>query len=616
MRGEKDMPKNDNIAKKLSVLPYSPGVYMMKNAAGSIIYVGKSKSLKNRVSSYFQSPERLSVKTAKLVNNIVDFETIVTDSEAEALILENELIKRHNPKYNIKLKDSKSYPYIRISSGSYPTLSASYQRKDDKCKYFGPYTSAAGARDIIKTIQKTFKLPSCDKKLAYGKAVGRPCLNYHINQCIAPCAGKISEKEYSEIFEEIEMLLKGNFSQAEKSLKKKMLAASEQLRFEAAAKYRDSIRNLQRLSTHQKINSTPGTEKDIFGFFETETYSAIAVLLVRDGIVIDKNVIMCGVDEIADEETLSDLILRYYTNPEAVPKEIYLSFSLEEETLEAVTFLLSQKSGHSVNVRTPQKGKNKDLCNMAVDNACEAIRTKNKQDESDSSLLIRLATALKLEVVPERIESYDISNSADTDIYCGMIVVENGKFKKSDYRSFSIKTTDGADDYASMREALSRRFAHLLDSDDSSSLSVAPDVILLDGGVGQVSVVKEVADSMGLQIPIFGMVKDKYHKTRTITDGKNEISIAKDSVLFNFIYKIQEEVHRFTFSKMDASRRKKIVNLELTNVKGIGKAKAAALYSTFKTTSQIKNASIEELIKVKGITRDNAADIIEYLKDK
>ena len=608
------MPKNKNISEKLSVLPHSPGVYLMKNAAGSIIYVGKSKCLKNRVSSYFQAPERLNIKTRKLVNNIVDFETIITPSEAEALILENELIKRHNPKYNIKLKDSKSYPYIKITNECFPRLLAVYERKDDRCKYFGPYTSAVSARDIIKTVQKTFRLPICDKKLAYGKAVGRPCLNHHIDQCIAPCTGKISEAEYAELFEEIEMLLKGDYAAAEKSLEKKMIAASEQMRFEAAAKYRDSIRNLQRLSTHQKIKSTPGTEKDIFGFYETETHGAVAILLVRDGAIIDKNVILMGADEIADEETLADLLLRYYHNPETIPKEISLSFELDTETEESVVAALSEKSGRSVKIHTPQKGKNKDLCAMAVQNAAEAIRTKVKQEENDSSLLIRLAKALELEILPERIESYDISNSGESDIYCGMIVIENGKFKKSDYRAFSIKTTDGIDDYASMKEALTRRFAHLTDPEDHTSLAVPPDLILLDGGIGHVSTVKEVASAMGIDLPIFGMVKDRFHKTRTITDGEHEISIAKDGLLFSFIYKIQEEVHRYTFSKMDAARRKKMQKVELTNIKGVGEAKAKALYEAFKTTAALKSASAEEISKVKGITPAIAQSIKEYLE--
>lgn len=605
-----------NIEEKLSVLPHSPGIYIMKNTSGSIIYVGKSKNLKNRVSSYFQSPENLNVKTRKLVSNIVDFEIIVTQTEAEALLLENELIKRHMPKYNIKLKDSKSYPYIKLTNEPYPKPIIEYDRRNDKCRYFGPYTSVASARDIIETIQKTFKLPTCGKAFTYGKQIGRPCLNFHIDRCIAPCSGKISEQDYSDIFDEIEMMLKGDFTSAEKSLEAKMLAASEALRFEAAAKYRDSIKNLQRLSEKQKIKSVPGTEKDIFGFSEQETLSALAILQVRDGIVIDKSTVLIGGDEIVDDEALGDLILRYYRNPETIPKEISLSFELDEETRLSVTRTLTERASHGVNIFVPKRGKEKALCAMAVSNADEAIKTKLRRDENDDNLLARLAQMLELEVVPERIESYDISNSGNCDIYCGMIVVENARFKKSDYRAFAIKTTDGADDYGSMREALSRRFAHLKDENDTTSLSIPPDLILLDGGKGQVSAVKQVAKQMNVSIPIFGMVKDQFHKTRTITDGENEISIAKDSMIFSFIYKIQEEIHRYSFSKMDAARRKRMKKLELTDVKGVGEAKAKAIYEKFKTYEELKKASIAELCEVKGINRNIAEAIIKHLNSE
>lgn len=608
------MQTNKKISEKLAALPHSPGVYIMKNSSGSVIYVGKSKSLKNRVSSYFQAENKLNIKTRKLVNNIHDFETIVTDSEAEALILENELIKRHSPKYNIKLKDSKNYPYIKITSDSFPKIEITHTRKNDKGKYFGPYTSATAAKDILSTVKKTFRLPDCDKKFEEGKTIGRPCLNYHIGRCMAPCMGTITESEFKGIFDEIELFLKGDYTKAEESLKNKMLAASEELRFESAAKYRDSINNLQKLSDRQKIKTTPGTEKDIFGFYETDTHAAVAVLLVRDGIVIDKSIIHMNQDEISDDEALSDLVLRYYHNPEAIPKTISLSFELDEQTLISTEQLLRDRSGHAVNVHTPKKGLNKELCKMAVDNALEAIKTKIKQEENDTGVLFRLATILGLEVLPERIESYDISNSADTDMYCGMIVIENAKFKKSDYRSFSIKSVSGVDDYASMREALSRRFLHIKDENDNTSLGICPDLILLDGGATHVSVIKNLANEMQIDVPIFGMVKDKYHKTRTITDGENEISIAKDNSLFNFVYRIQEEVHRFTFSKMDASRRKRMKKLELTNVKGIGNAKAKAIYDHFSSYEQLKNATVEEICKIKGITPETAQNIIDFLK--
>lgn len=610
------MPKNKVIEQKLSVLPHTPGVYIMKNSQGNIIYVGKSKNLKNRVSSYFQSTDKLSLKTIKLVNNIQDFDIITTDTETDALILENELIKKHIPKYNIKLKDSKQYPYIKITNEPFPKLLIAHERKNDKCKYFGPYTSSISAKDIIKTVQKTFSLPSCDKKFNYGKSLGRPCLNYHINQCTAPCSGKISAKEFSEVFAEIEMVLKGDYSSAEKSLEKKMLDAAENMNFEAAAKHRDSIKNLKKLSTHQKIKSKPGIDKDVFGFYETETNSVMVILYIREGIVIDKNVVYINNDEITDAETLSDFILRYYSCPETIPKNIYLSFTLQQDQILSISNILKDKSGHIVEINTPKSGVNKKLCDMALQNATEALKAKEKQDENDISVLIKLAQTLNLEIIPETIESYDISNSGDSDIYCGMIVIENGKFKKSNYRAFLIKTTEGVDDYGAMREALTRRFMHLKNSESTSSLSTPPDLILLDGGAGQVSVVREVAKQLGINIPIFGMVKDKFHKTRTITDGDAEISIAKDNLLFSFIYKIQEEVHRFSFSKMDAARRKKMKKLELTQIKGIGEAKAKAIYNKFKTLDNLRNASMEELCSIKGVNPDIAQKILDFLKNE
>ncbi len=610
------MPRNQIIEEKLSVLPHSPGVYLMKNAAGSIIYVGKSKNLKNRVSSYFQSSDTLTFKTQKLVSHIADFEIIVTSTEAEAFILENELIKLHTPKYNIKLKDSKTYPYIKVTADAYPHILLCHTRRNDKAKYFGPYPSAPAARDIIQTIQTTFKLPTCGKSFHFGKAVCRPCLNYHIDKCAAPCMGTVSEEEFAETFKEVEMILKGDYEKAENSLKEKMNAAAKALRFETAAKYRDSIRHLASLSDRQKIKTTPDVQKDIFGFFESETYSAIAVLLVRNGVIIDKDILFLAPDEISDPEELADLVARYYPSGEIIPGEITLSFDLTDETESALSEMLSEKAGRTVYVRTPKRGKNKELCAMAVENAKEAIRTRKAREENDSDLLIRLAELLRLEVVPERIESYDISNSADTDIYCGMIVLENTHFKKSDYRSFAIKTTEGADDYGAMREALSRRFSHILDDTDTSSLHTPPDLILLDGGIGQVSAVKAVAEELGISVPVFGMVKDAFHKTRTLTDGEAEISIAKDSQIFSFIYKIQEEVHRFSFFKMDASRRKKMKTLALTAVPGIGEAKAKALYSHFSGIQALREASVEQLSAVKGITPALAQAIHQFLNSE
>ena len=605
------MKRSEAFKDKLDTLPQSPGVYLMKNESGKIIYVGKSKCLKNRVSSYFHS-SGLSLKTEKLVSNIFDFDTIVTASEAEALVLENELIKRHNPKYNIKLKDAKTYPYIKmINENGYPRLSLSRKRRDDGGRYFGPYTSSLAVNDIIKTIQKIFKIPDCEKKFCYGKKVCRPCLSYHLDNCLAPCSGEIKKEDYSDAIKQIEYFLKGDSKSAEKMLEEKMYAASESMRFEDAARYRDSIANLKKLGVKQAVVSTPKNEEDVFGYYETDSLSCVTVLKVRSGIVSDKECIFLSPDEIGDNEALCDLILRFYDNPDMIPRSIYTSFEAGEEAERELSASLTAFSGHAVAVHHPERGEKRALCSIAVDNSKEAINTRKAILSNNEELLINVAKLLCLEVIPQRIESYDISNSGTTSMYCGMIVLEDSKFKKSDYRSFSIKSIDGQDDYGAMCEALKRRLLHIGNEDDAS-LNTCPDLILLDGGAGHVNTIKSLLCDMNLYIPVFGMVKDEHHKTRTLTDGENEISIAKNQEMFNFFYKIQEEVHRYTFGRMDASRRKNVRGSSLSEIDGIGEAKAKQLLKHFGSLKAIKNASIKELSSVNGISETIAGNIIDY----
>ena len=609
------MERCSDFYEKLDTLPSSPGVYLMKNEKGKIIYVGKSKCLKNRVSSYFHS-YGLSIKTQKLVSNIYDFETIVTRSEAEALVLENELIKRHNPKYNIKLKDAKTYPYIKMSvNDGFPKLELSRRRIDKNGKYFGPYTSAFAVNDIIKTIQKTFRIPDCDKKFTYGKRVCRQCLSYHLDNCLGPCSGNIKPEEYSDVIKQVEYFLRGDSKAASQMLEEKMIAASENLRFEEAAKYRDSINNLKKLSEKQAVVSTPKNEEDIFGYFETDTLSCVTVLKVRGGVVSDKECIFLSPDEINDNEALCDLVLRFYENFDLIPRCIYTSFEMSETTALELSDTLSDLSEHSVNVHHPERGDKRALCNIAVENSKEAINTRMAILSNNENILINVANLLQLEVIPERIESYDVSNSGESSMYCGMIVLENAKFKKSDYRSFAIKDTNGQDDYGAMTEAIKRRLLHI-EADDDSSMNTRPDLILLDGGVGHVNTIKALIDEMNVDIPIFGMVKDEHHKTRTLTDGENEISIAKNQEMFNFFYKIQEEVHRYTFGRMDASRRKSVKGSSLAEIEGIGPAKAKLLLSHFGTLTAIKSATLDELTSISGISKAVADNIINYFNKR
>lgn len=612
---------HSELIEKVRLLPYTPGVYMMKDKTGKIIYVGKSKSLRNRVGSYFQDPSRLNAKTAKLASFIDDFTCVYTDSETEALILENELIKRHTPKYNIKLKDSKNYPYLKISNAPYPSVSLARVRKNDKCKYFGPYTSSHAVRDIIETVNRTFKTASCGRKFEYGKAVSRPCLNYHIGKCIAPCTGKISPEEYGQIFSEIYDFLNGDYLKVKAGLENKMLLASDEMRFEAAAQYRDRLAALERLGENQKILTDLNADRDVFGIYEGDTLCVIAVLFIRSGRLIDKEQIFFSADELTDSIALADLVMRYYSSHEYVPKSVLLAFQLEENEIAGIIDFLSKKAERKVEVRTPQKGMGRELAELACENAQQAVEQYSKEQGRSIKVLTHIYEHLSLDSIPARIEAYDISNNGKDSMYAGMIVIENGIFKKSDYRSFSIKTVDGTDDYAAMREALSRRLQRLRNSldhkngkseKDDSSFSAIPDLILLDGGAGHVSAVKPLLEEYKLPINLFGMIKDSFHKTRTLTDGNNEISIANEQDIFTFVYKIQEEVHRYTFSKMDSSRRKTVKKYSLENIKGIGASKAKLLMKHFKTISAIKNADISMLAAVDGISQKNAENIYGY----
>ncbi len=604
---------------KVKLLPRSPGVYMMLDGTGKIIYVGKSKSLRNRVSSYFQPLSKLNAKTAKLSVNIADFNCVYTDTETEALILENELIKRHSPKYNIKLKDSKNYPYVKITNSLYPTISLARTRKNDKCKYYGPYTSSKAVQDIIETVQRTFRVASCGKNFEEGKQICRPCLNYHIGKCIAPCTGKISPQEYKAVFEDVGDFLNGNFVKVADNLKKKMNDAAQELKFEAAAQYRDRLSALERLSENQKILSDLNTDRDVFGIYEGETLCVISVLFIRSGRLIDKELIFFSSDELTDSAALTDLVMRYYSAHEYIPKSVLLNFEIDDADIETVSAFLSEKAQRKIEVRTPKKGMGKELTNLACENAQQAAEQYSKEQGRSSKVLEHLYEHLALDSIPMRIEAYDISNNGKDSMYAGMIVIENGLFKKSDYRSFAIKTIDGTDDYAAMREALSRRLKRLRDALDGepgatsdSSFSSLPDLILLDGGVGHVSAIKPLLDEYRLPVSLFGMVKDSFHKTRTLTDGENEISISHVQDIFTFIYKIQEEVHRYTFSKMDASRRTTVKKSSLEKIDGIGPSKAKAVLAYFKTVTAVKNASVDELSEAPGISIANAKKIYEY----
>lgn len=652
--GKRNADTLEFLRTKAASLPRCPGVYIMENEEGEVIYVGKSRSLRDRVSQYFHGSH--DIKTSKMAFAVFNFRFVICASEMDALVLENDLIKKYSPKYNILLKDSKSYPYIKITDGEYPRIVLS-RKRTEKGRYFGPYSGAGVVYGVIGTIERTLGLPSC--KHSFPKDIGRvrPCVYRQIGRCCGVCAGDVTREEYSAIIDCAAKLLKGNTKSVADELERRMLEAAEAERFEEAARCRDSIAALSELREKRKTLKIPtGSEYDVIALSSSKGHQCAAVFYVRDGIISDSEQFIFGADEItgfitknetdgeeigakesfdalsgqknSDGRTelsnesergtadgdfpLSAFIINLYSGREYIPDEILLSFEMPERERELVGEFLSGRSGHKVTLKTPKRGELRSLCEMAENDAETHFESRRRRTDSDERVLVSLASALKLEVVPDRIECYDISNYGDELITAGMIVVKNGRFKKSDYRYFRIKSGDGQDDYGSMRETLERRFSEL--SGDDPSFSELPDLILLDGGENHVSVVREVARRMGADVPIFGMVKDKKHRTRTVTDGENEIDIASDIALFRFVYGMQEEVHRFTVSRMQAAKLKTLKTSGLEKIKGIGRVKSKELLLSMGTLENIKNADAETLMKVKGICERDALEIVSYFE--
>lgn len=604
------MSTRSELLEKALTLPLSPGVYIMRDKNGKVIYVGKSRALKNRVSQYFHESGK-DIKCERMVSNVASFDYMLTDSEMEALTLENSLIKQYNPKYNIKLKDAKAYPYIKIDMDSpFPKITMTRKRAADNARYFGPYSSATAVYSIIQTIQKSFGIASCNKDFPKDIGKERPCLNSHLGFCSAPCAGSVSSDEYKEVFREIIDFLKGSYKNAERSLREKMEEAAENLMFESAARYRDRISALKNLWQRQKVVGDPELNEDVISVYFGETCSCLSVFFIRSGAVTDSENHIFTADKIINGETLTSFLCELYTKREYIPKEILLSYPLESDEFEILTEYLSKLADERIYVQIPQKGEKKALCDMVYENAAQNARLYEKQAEHDNSVLVKLAAMLSLEVVPERIEAYDISNFGNDNITAGMIVAEEGKLKKSDYRTFKI-STGAQDDYGAMREALSRRLAHL--SDSEGSFANPPDLILLDGGDAHVSVIKSLMSELALDIPVFGMVKDEHHKTRALTDGVNEIAIAREQPVFVFIYKLQEEVHRYSITRMGNAKRKSVKTSTLEEIPGIGKTKARNLLAHFRSLSAIKKAGVYELTQVTGINKNDAENIVKYL---
>lgn len=599
------------LREKAASLPLSPGVYLMKDSADKVIYVGKSRVIKNRVSQYFHENGANGPKTNAMTSHIYDFEYILCDTEIEALTLENSLIKLYHPRYNIKLKDDKSYPYLKATvNEEYPRFLMTRRRDADKAKYFGPYTSTATVYGIISAMQKTFGLPSCRRTFPRDRGRVTNCIYKQLG-CVAPCDPERSPDEYREAFSEAVSFLSGDYQAIVSSLTEKMNFAAEHLAYEAAAAYRDRIQAVKKLEEKQKVVANPDTERDIIAWHAGDPVSSICVFYIRSGKLIDSEIFYFSGGEILDSAAITSFLFELYTRREYIPKEIDLSDPLTEEDIGTLTPWLAQKAGAHILLRTPVKGETRRLCDMARENAEQRAAEYAHTAERDEKALIRLAALLGLETVPERIEAFDISNFGNENITAGMVVYEKGKPKKSEYRLFGIKSIAERDDYASMREAVSRRISHLTDKD-----AAFPDLILIDGGETHRRVAAQVISEAGYHIPVFGMVKDDYHKTRALVGEEGEISIAAERSVYTLIYKIQEEVHRFTISKMSAAKRKIQKTSVLEGIKGIGKARAKTLLSRFGGLAGIKAATEEELCSVAGITPEIAEQIRNYFENK
>lgn len=613
--GVRSMPKTEErrraLLEKANALPLTPGVYLMKDESGRIIYVGKSRKLKSRVSQYFQNSLK-QIKTARMVASVADFDYFLCATEIEALALENTLIKQHTPKYNIRLKDAKSYPYIKITAEPYPRLEFTRTRRADKGRYFGPYSGVSVAGTVLRTLQKTLCLPTCNRKFPRDIGRERPCLYLQLGQCCGVCTGRVSEAEYAELIRLATEILRGDTAAARARVRADMERAAEEERFEQAAILRDRLFALEKLSQKQKVLASPDTSEDVFGLYADDYGAAMSVFYIREGALVDKQETVFGTDEILDGESLLSFVYDHYRHREDIPPRILLSFEVSEEDVAVLADSLGERAGKKVQIYTPQRGDRRTRCVLAVENARERVQVARRESEKSDETLVRLASLLGLETVPERIESYDISNLGSEHKTCGMIVLENGKLKKSDYRVFRIKSVEGTDDYASMREALSRRFAHL----GEESFGKEPDLILLDGGATHVGTVRRLMDELGLAIPVFGMVKDEFHKTRALCSEDEEISIARDRAVFTMIYGIQEEVHRFSVKRMSEAKGGTLRRSVLESIPGVGKAKAKVLLAKMGGLAAIRSADEKTLSAVPGIGPVLAGEIYRHFHEK
>lgn len=599
-----------DIQEQLKKLPGEPGVYLMKDENDKIIYVGKAISLKNRVRQYFQSSKNHSSKVKSMVKNIKSFEYIITDSELEALILECNLIKKYRPKYNVLLRDDKTYPYIKVTvNEDYPRVLKVRRVLKDKAKYFGPYTNVEAVNDTLDVIRNIYPIRTCNIDINRAiKNKMRPCLNYHIKRCIGPCTGHVSKAEYNKMIEEILLFLSGKEEKLIEILKEKMNKCSMEFNFEEAAIYRDKILNLQEMMQKQKIDvSTDDVNQDIIAMAYNDEEACVQSFFIRHGKVVGReHFILEGTKDSSKEAILSSFVKQFYMKAEYIPKEIIIESEIEDQVV--LEEWLSNIKGQKVFIRIPQKGDKKSLIAMVKKNAMEYLEkfsnlNKRKYEKSEGAL-IELAEVIGLEEAPKRIESYDISNIQGVDSIGAMVVFTNGLKDKKEYRRYKIKTVEGPNDYDSMAEILERR----LQKGDF------PDLILLDGGKGQVSAVQKVFDKYNIDIPLWGMYKDDRHRTKGLICATKEIELDRTSNLYRFVASIQEEVHNYAISYHRSLRNKSLTKSTLDDIPGVGEKRKKALLSHFKNIEEIKNASIEELSEIDGLNKRVAQNIYDYFR--
>lgn len=611
--------ENFNIQEELKKLPGKPGVYLMHDEKDAIIYVGKAISLKNRVRQYFQSSRNKGAKIEQMVTHISRFEYIVTDSELEALVLECNLIKEHRPKYNTMLMDDKTYPFIKVTVNEpFPRVMMARRMKKDKAKYFGPYTSAGAVKDTIELIRKLYHIRSCNRSLPKDIGKERPCLNYHIHQCYAPCQGYISREEYRKSIDEVVRFLNGNYDPILKELEEKMLDASENLEFEKAIEYRELLASVQKIAQKQKITDTAGDDRDIIAMASEGEDAVVQVFFIRGGRLIGRDHFYLKIAENdTKSEILSSFIKQFYAGTPYIPAELMLPEEIEDQ--EIIEEWLTTRREHKVRLRIPKKGTKEKLVELAQKNAQMVLKNDKERLKREEGRTIgavkELEKILGLTGII-RMEAYDISNTNGFDSVGSMVVYEHGKPKRNDYRKFKIKSVQGPDDYASMNEVLTRRFEHGLrerqDESETGGFQAFPDLIMMDGGRGQVNIALEVLEKLNLHIPVCGMVKDDNHRTRGLYFNNVELPIDRNSECFRLITRIQDEAHRFAITFHRQLRSKGQVHSILDDIPGVGPARRKDLMRSFENIESIRNATVDDLKELPSMNEKSAQEVYKF----